>query len=461
MDSGKIKQLFGVRSIEYHALDNVTRQCISAYKGFPDWVDTDDHIRTVNFTKAICEETARLAMLATKINVGESPRAKYIQEKIDVAYPHIRAWVEYAFAYGSIVLKPNGTDIDVMYPDDYAITSVTNGVVDGIVFQYNQEVYRSGEVRRWYRYEYHRFEGKGDYRRYVITNKCFDGEGSEVSIDATPWEGIAEEVTIGNIEKPLFAIITTPHANGLDENCPLSTPICANALEELRDLDVAYSRNAWEVENSKRIILLDSDRLLPGAGGRITEHNKVYQMDVARRNMGLPDYVRAVEGDTGANIYNEINPSLNTSVREVAIDALLSQIGYKVGFANGYFVFNQSMRIQTATGVEANQQRTIQFIKDCRDRIETALNTLVYALDVMVGEYEEAPEGEIDPVFDFGDITYNRDEDRARWFSYVSAGLVPAWKFFEKFEGMTEEEAKEMVNEATSAKMDLMSAFEQ
>ena len=42
----------------------------------------------------------------------------------------------------------------------------------------------------------------------------------------------------------------------------------------------------------------------------------------------------------------------------------------------------------------------------------------------------------------------NREEDRERWWKYVVQGKVPAWQYFVKFEGMTEDDAKAMVEEA-------------
>ena len=94
------------------------------------------------------------------------------------------------------------------------------------------------------------------------------------------------------------------------------------------------------------------------------------------------------------------------------------------------------------------QQRTIQYIKDVRDKLQAALDGAIYALNVIADLYDMAPAGEYEITYDFGDITYNEDEDRARWWSYVVAGKVPAWYFFQKFEGLSEEEAKAMVEEA-------------
>ena len=206
----------------------------------------------------------------------------------------------------------------------------------------------------------------------------------------------------------------------------------------MKDLDIAYSRNAGEIYDSEKIILAD-DRLMFDSGtnlnGRIPD-------------VKLPHYVKNVFGNSPEEFYQEITPQLNTATRLDGINALLSQIGYKCGFSNGYFVFNEASGIQTATGVEAEQQRTIQFIKDVRDKLESCLNDAIYAMSVYADLYALAPVGVYEVVYDFGDITYNREEDRARWWSYVVQGKVPAWMYFAKFEGMTKEDAKAMVTEA-------------
>ena len=41
-----------------------------------------------------------------------------------------------------------------------------------------------------------------------------------------------------------------------------------------------------------------------------------------------------------------------------------------------------------------------------------------------------------------------RENDRARWWQYVTTGKVPAWMYFVKFEGMTKDEAVSMTKEA-------------
>ena len=445
---GEVKSEFDVVPMEFPATDATVSACFRAYQGHPDWERPQDHIRTINFAKSICAEVARLETLGTSIKVDGSARAEYLQKQIDRMYFLLRPWVEYANAYGLIILKPNMDLVEPYMPGEYTITDTSGDEITGAVFK-TQEVSRDG--RTYYtRLEYHSFDENGVYH---ILNRCFisksaAGNGQPIPIEETPWAGLQEESSIEGLEKPLFAVLRTPGANNRDISAPVALPVFADAMQELKDLDIAYSRNAKEIFDSKRTVLIDSDKLIPGlTTGAPTPEG--YQR--AAQRMKLPDYARIVSGggasEPGA-MYQEINPTLNTDVRLTGLNALLSQIGYKCGFSNGYFVFNEKTGLATATQVEADQQRTIQLIKDGRDQIEKCLNNLLYALDKLADLYDLAPSGTWEVNFDFGDITYSADEDRARWLSYANGNKVPFWYYLVKFEGFTEAEAKALVEQA-------------
>lgn len=436
----KAKEEFNIEPIHSEQMDRWIQECVNVYKGNPSWISEEDHIDTVCFAKAVCSETARLATLAIGIHIDGSARAEWLQKQIDRVYFQLRNWVEYGCAYGTVILKPDGDAIRLYTYGEFEVTHETDGNIDGIVFHDYRKV---GD--NWYtRLEYHRFEEK----LYVITNKCYVGTSPNdtkktVDIKDTPWSELSEQVAIENVEQPLFGVLKMPHANNIDLDSPYGLPIFSEAMQELRDLDIAYSRNSKEIIDSKRTVLLDSDVLLAnGTAAKKMLFNK---------GSSLPDFINMVDGNGDGSLYHEINPQLNTSVRLDGINALLSQIGYKTGFSNGYFVFNEATGIQTATGVEAEQQRTVQFVKDVRDKLESCITGLIYALNVFADLYGLAPAGVYEAAYDFGDITYNRDEDRSRWWGYVVSGKVPAWMFFVKFEGMTEEDAKAMLAEATPA----------
>lgn len=472
------KKEFKVTPLNSSEVDNVISECARAYAGTPSWIDKDDDITTVNFASMICQEVARLTTLAIGISLEGGARADWMQSKIDECYFQLRHWVEYGCAYGTIALKLDGEgNVSCMIPGNFAATGQENARITAAVFK---DEAREGD-KYYTRFEYHRFvplEGEDfepigpmtvlaeereetdeevEERVYAVTNITYcstsqDSIGQKVPIESTPWAGMAPEVRINNLDQPLFAIFRMPNANNVDVGSPYGLPIFFNALEELRALDYAYSRNATEIYDSKRTVIIDSDKLFM-SGLPVSE---LENLDARVSQMGLPKFVKAVSsGSTRESLYEEINPTLNTDMRLTGINHLLSQIGYKAGFSNGYFVMDEKTGMMTATQVESDDRRTIQTIKDVRDQFQETLDQLFYAMDVIADLYELAPESPYEVTYDFGDIDYNLEEDRARWWQYVTAQKVPAWMYFVKFEGMTEEEAKAMVEEATPEQPEL------
>ena len=448
---------FNIQAAEFPEMESLINRCANIYRGAPEWLDDEDNIKTINFAKTVCSETARLTTLAIGIQIGGSARATWLQKQINKVYFQIRHWVEYGCAYGTVFIKPNGESLDVFTPADVMIVDYDNQEIKGIIFK---DSYTVG--RKYYtRLEYHRFvettvDGVTTYP-YYVSNRAYVSKspqsiGNKIDLKQTKWADLMADtppILKANGEKldgPLFGVLRTPQANNVDISTPLGLPVFAEGIEELGDIDVAYSRNAVEIKDSQKIALLD-DRLLMPSGTPVSAMSP-RGMENRRNEMKLPHYVKNVFGQDEKEFYQEINPQLNTDARLAGINALLSQLSYKCGFSSGYFVFNEKTGMVTATQVEADDRRTIQFIKDVRDKLEDCLNGVSYALNVFADLYDLTPVGVYETTYDFGDITYNREEDRARWWQYVVQGKVPAWLFFVKFEGMTEEDAKAMVKEA-------------
>lgn len=443
---------FNVESVVSPEMESKIAECANIYRGTPYWVNADDNVKTINFAKAICSETARLATLAIGIQIDGSARAAWLQEQIDKIYFQIRHWVEYGMAYGTIILKPNGKGLDIFTPQDFIVTNCDNEGIYGIVFKDSYS-----ENKKYYtRFEYHRFvevkDGGNTYYQYYISNKAYvsssaNSLGDPIPLNKTKWADLMPETPPilksngGKLDGPMFGVLRTPQANNLDISSPLGLPMFTEAIEELKDLDIAYSRNVGEIFDSEKIILAD-DQLMFGSGTNIKGRY------AGMSNEKLPHYVKNVFGNGTESFYQEIVPSLNTDTRITGINNLLSFVGFKCGYSNGYFVLDEKTGMVTATQVEADDRRTIQLIKDVRDKLESCLDGAIYALNVYADLYGLAPAGNHEITYDFGDITYNREEDRARWWQYVVQGKVPAWMYFQKFEGLSEEDAKAMVQEA-------------
>lgn len=442
---------FDVKPVTSQEMDIVIDKCMNIYQDRPYWLSAEHDIRTIGFGKVLCEETARLTTLAIHITIDGSPRAEWLQQQIEKRYFKIREWIEYGCAAGTFIVKPNGKGIDFLLPNTFKIVdSDDDGNITGIIFIDTYTTSTAFSRKYYTKFEYHRINS--DTGEYLISNRAYvstsdNDKGKPVTLEETKWAGIDSDASLIKengepLDRMLFGVFRTPQANNTEINSPLGLPIYKNVIEELKNLDIAYSRNSEEIKDSRRIILI-GDELLNTAGVPIE------QRKVGRTVEGLPHYAKAVFGGKGDNpFYEEINPELNTDTRINGINNELSFIGWKVGYSSGYFVFDQKTGMVTATQVESDDRRTIQLIKDCRDKLEDCLDGLIYALNVFADLYELAPVGPYEVTYDFGDITYSREEDRARWWQYVIQGKVPAWMYYQKFEGMSEKEAKAMIADA-------------
>ena len=444
-----IEEQFGVSDITSQEMHMLIEQCGKIYQGRPSWVNEEDNIKTINFAKVICSETARLTTLAIGVQFNENPRGQWLQQQFDGSYFRLRHWVEYGNVYGTIILKPTGQGIDMFLPSQFAVTSVNaSGEIDGIVFK---DTYVESGFH-YTRLEYHRFiEGV-----YAITNKAFKSatttdKGVAVKLELTKWNGLLEEIAIENIDKPLFGVYRTAEANNVDLDSPLGLSLFKEAIEELKDLDIAYSRCTSEIFESKRIALVDDRLLSAGPGNKISNKKLIEKM---------PRFIRNAFSSEVKDFFQEINPTLNTEQRVVGINQQLDMVGFKAGYSPGYFKFDGRSGAVTATQVEADDRRTIQLIKDHRDKLEDCLNSLIYALNVFADLYNFSPTGEYEATYSFGDITYSYEFDKLAWWKYRIQGDVPPWLYFVKFEGMSESEAKEMVDEA-QAELETPNLFEE
>lgn len=158
-------------------------------------------------------------------------------------------------------------------------------------------------------------------------------------------------------------------------------------------------------------------------------------------------------GVNDENMIHEHVATLLTEQRIKDINSILAMISTKCGFSQGFFQLDEKTGMMTATQVEADDQETIRTIKNIRDALEECIKQLLYGCNVMADLYSDTPPElwenlEESMVFNFGDITYNYQEDAANWWKYRIQGDVPAWMYYVKFEGMSEDEARQMIEEA-------------
>lgn len=449
VNSTDIGKVFGVELISSSEMNNALQRWDNISTGKPPWKNSGDEIDTINMAKHISDYRAKLTVLDIGIAISGSARADFLQTLADDLLKRLPDRIAEADRLGGIIIKWNGATWDFVLPGNFGITAKDdNGEIVGAIFA----SHTSEGNDHFTRLEYHRFEGAGENGKlYKITNKAFKNQisgegkvnlGKPVPLQSiSAWAHMAEEVSIAKLEKPLFAYYRIPGANTIDSGSPLGLSVFANAIPELKALDIAVSRKNTEVEDSKHITFV---------GQTIVQN-------AANRGVELPRFVKGLgmgisDGETSA--IHEHVPTLLTDQRIKDINFNLSLAGVKCGFSEGVFVMDGQTGMITATQVESDDRDTIQTIKSDRDALRDALTQAFYGADAIATLYGMAPLGEYEINFNFGDITYNYEEDKAAWRAYAMQGWVPKWLYFVKFEGMSEEEAKAVTAEAEAANME-------
>lgn len=450
-----IEKVFGVKLISSSEMNCALKNWDRISTGKPPWLSADNEIETINMAKHISDTRAKLTTLDIGIAVSGSPRADYLQELADDLLKRLPDRVAEADRLGGLMIKWNGETWDYILPGNFGITAKDdNGEIAGAIFA----AHTSQGHTHYTRLEYHRFEGADTEggRIYRVTNKAFKNQlstkgevtlGAEVALSKVDaWAHIMPEVYIRNLEKPLFAHYRIPGTNAIDPSSPLGLSVFANALTEIKAIDIAVSRKNMEVEDSKHITFVGQSLI----------------QNARNRNVELPRFVKGLGmglSDTETSAVHEHVPTMLTDQRIKDINFDLSMAGVKCGFSEGVFVLDGQTGMITATQVEADDRDTIQTIKGDRDALRDALEQAFYGANALVTLYGLAPLGEYEVNFNFGDITYSYEEDKAAWRAYVMQGWVPAWLYFVKFEGMSEEEAKALTAEAAAANMEKASLF--
>lgn len=434
-----IGKTFGVELIQSSEMNAALTLWDNITSGRPPWLDPDDDVRTYNMGKHISDYRARLVCLDLGVALSGSPRADYLQTICNDLIKRLPDKVADAERLGGIAIKWNGSSWDFALPGEFGITKQDgNGNIVGAIFA----EYITHGIDHYTRLEYHRFKDG----LYLVTNKAFrnramqNGQytlGAEIPLtEVEEWAEMQPEVRIEQLETPLFAFFRLPGSNTIDQTSPLGMSAFANAIPELEALDMALSRKNGEVADSKHITFV---------GQAAIQYANAHSTKLPRFVQGL-----GVGVDDKKPIAEHV-PTMLTDARIKDINFDLSMAGVKCGFSEGVFVMDGQTGMITATQVESDDRDTIQTIKADRDALRCAVEQAIKGADALTTLLGAAPLGEYETTFNFGDITYNYEEDKASWKNYASQGWVPLWLYFTKFEGMSEEEAKKMVAEASAA----------
>lgn len=433
-----VYDVFGVQPAMTSAFMGAIEDWENIYQGFAPW--NDEKTPSTHFASIVSSEAARLATIEMAFTISGSARADYLQKRLNVVRDQIRTQLEYACALGGMILKPNGEGIDYIKPGTFIPIDIDgNGNITGAIFISQ----RQDQNRYFNRFEYHRFEN-GIYK---ISNKAYEADSPDIIGRPTTlaavseWANIQPEVSINNLEKPLFAYLKMPWANTVEPSSPLGCSIFSKSISTLHDIDITAAGIRHEISTANRKVFVSDAMLQRDEYGNAVKGP-------------LPDLIMGLEFNVDeTNTYHEFNPEIRIDQYKTSLQTFLNMAGNQCGFSNGYFSFDEKTGMVTATQVEADQQRTISTVTDIQKSLKAALSDLVYAIDAYASLYNLAPTGTYTENYELKDLSVNVTEDRQRAWQMATAGAIPKWKYLVDYEGYTEEDAKLIAAEAQRKQM--------
>lgn len=395
----------------------------------PPWQDCN--VKAVGLPAAICREVARPTLVEFTANITGSHRADYLNDGFQLAKENFSKALELGLALGGVALKPyiygDKLLVDMTGAAGFQPTKFDpTGRCIGGVFR-DKPVKVNGKY--YVRLESHDLTDT----TYTIKNKAYYSDstgsvGAPAPLDVVPeWADIQEEVTIQNMDGPLFAYFKPPLANTADTNslCGMSIYGDAATVELIKQADEQWERLRWEFKSGERKVLMDGN----------TSTADMFD----KRLFEIGDFT--ADGD----FYQFLNPELRNDAVYKGFQDVLRRIEFNVGLSYGDISDPQTVE-KTATEIRSSKQRKYVLISSIQTALEHTFDALIYAMNTYATLYGLAADGEYEVTYDWGDSILDdqetKDKEFARDLQLLSAGIVNDWELRAKYMNEDEETAK-------------------
>lgn len=395
----------------------------------PPWQDCN--VKAVGLPAAICREVARPTLVEFTANITGSKRADYLNDGFQLAKENFSKALELGLALGGVALKP------YIYGDKLLVDMTSAAGFQPTKFDPTGRciggVFRDKPVKVNGKY-YVRLESHDlTDTTYTIKNKAYYSDstgsvGAPAPLDVVPeWADIQEEVTIQNMEGPLFAYFKPPIVNTADTNslCGMSIFGDAAAVELIKQADEQWERLRWEFKSGERKVLMDGNT------------STADMFDKRLFEIGA----FTADGD----FYQFLNPELRNDAVYKGFQDVLRRIEFNVGLSYGDISDPQTVE-KTATEIRSSKQRKYVLISSIQTALEHTFDALIYAMNTYATLYGLAADGEYEVTYDWGDSILDDQETKgnefARDLQLLNAGIMNDWEFRAKYFNEDEATAK-------------------
>lgn len=269
---------------------------------------------------------------------------------------------------------------------------------------------------------------------YVIYNHLFR-DSNETLTEVTSQDGTVS-VFDTKSDIPWFSVFKPLLTNNLFNNNPFGIPHYANAIDNMKAVDISFDEIKNELVNGRKRTFVRADMLNFDDGTQTMTFDPndttVYQ---------LP------QNATKDDMIQHDNDDLRTDKQIATLNMNLNILGNKVGFGENHYHFNGEV-LSTATAVVSSNSKLFRRKKKLEVGYESAIYDLVRAVcyaSTVFGQYNINTE---DMVIQFDDsIIEDKEAESNRAMREVQQGLLSKVEYREKIFGETPEIAEQKIRE--------------
>ena len=314
-------------------------------------------------------------------------------------------------------------DVDWIYPlswNNKGITECAFGSVE----------YKNGQ--KYVILSVHKKDEKTE--NYHIFNHLFKDNNGSLS-EITDLQGTMSDFDTKS-DIPWFAIFKPLLTNNLFENSPFGISHYANAIDNMKAVDICFDALKNEIKDGRRRTFVRADMMNYEDGTQKMTFDKedttVYQ---------LPN------GATKDDLIQSDSDDLRTDKQVSTLNTNLNILGNKVGFGENHYHFDGT-NLSTATAVVSSNSKLFRRKKKLEIGYESAIFDLVKAICYASSTFGSYNINTEDMVIQFDDsIIEDKEAESNRALREVNAGLLGKEEYREKIFGETPEIAEKKIKE--------------
>jgi A118 family predicted phage portal protein len=269
---------------------------------------------------------------------------------------------------------------------------------------------------------------------YVIYNHLFQETNGTLTEIEQKDDTFKVFDTKANI--PWFSIFKPLLTNNLFNNSPFGIPHYANAIDNMKAVDISFDALKNEIKDGKRRTFVRAEMMNYDDGTqKMTfdpEDTTVYQ---------LPN------GATKDDLIQSDSQELRTDKQIKTLNTNLNILGNKVGFGENHYHFDGT-NLSTATAVVSSNSKLFRRKKKLETGYESSIYDLIKAICYASSEFGKYNINSEDMVIKFDDsIVEDKEAESNRALREKSAGVISAVEYRMRIFGETKEIAEKAIAE--------------